>query len=243
MREVVFEDRKLNCKKNAWPLLYSTICFCALISFGSIGFAQAPGGGAVDGGDGGGGGGGGVATPSDQNSNVTTGDGAVDPATDQVDIEISENERNQGFVGATSANIAGTEEGFVGAVSEQSGPPLDDNASFGGGVNDVAPTIPGGANGENNSFTVTRRSIRARLRPNFYAPVNSGEDVSNRFQNHFSRQPGSQLSGSSYNITVNNRTAYIRGSVNTPADSERLERQLRLEPGVYRIVNELSISR
>jgi len=190
LSKVVFEDRRLNCKKYTWSLLYCALCFCALISLASAGFAQDFGGGGVDGGGGVG------AAPADQNANVTAGDGAVDAGTDQVDIEISENERNQGFVGATSANIVGAEEGFVGAVSEQSGPPLTDDASFGGGVNDVAPTVPGDASGENNSFTVTRRSIRARLRPNFYAPVTSGEVVSSRFQNHFSRQPGSQLSGS-----------------------------------------------
>ena len=239
----------MSFKKNAWSLLYLVICFCAVISFSSIGLAQDLGGGGagVDGGGGaavggGGGGGAGVVDPSDQNSNVTLGDGEIDTG-NQVDLEFSsENERNQGFVGATTTDIAGSEAGFAGAVSEQTGPPLTDGASFGGGVNDIAPTIPGSANGENSSFTVIRKSIRARLRPSFYAPETSGEVVSSRFQSHFSRQPGSQLSGSGYTVTVTDRTAYIRGRVNTARDSERLERQLRLEPGVYRIVNELSVA-
>ena len=166
---------------------------------------------------------------------------------DLVSIETSENTRNQGFVGATAPGIsAEPQDGFVGAVSEQSGPPLA-AGSFGGGVNDVAPPSFSGAadgGGEAPGFTVNRRSpgVRARLRPSFYAPAVPGTAVPTRFQSHFNRQPGSQRTGNQYSVTVNNRTAYIRGWVNSAADSQRLERQLRLEPGIYQIVNELSFS-
>ena len=166
---------------------------------------------------------------------------------DLVSIETSENTRNQGFVGPTAPGIsAEPQDGFVGAVSEQSGPPLA-AGSFGGGVNNVTPPTFGGAattdGGEDRGFTVVRRSVRARLRPSFYAPRVPDAAVTSRFQNRFSRQPGSQSTGGQYSVSVNNRTATIRGWVNSAADSQRLERQLRLEPGVYRIVNELSFAR
>jgi len=181
-------------------------------------------------------------------------DGDVDLSEGNVNIEVSENTRNQGFVGATTQDISNQETGFIGAASEMSGPPLVDGQNFGGGVNQFTPTIPAANNnaaggggqqgfgGTGNGVTIQRRSLRARLRPSFYAPPVPGRVVSNRFQSHFSRQPGSQLTGQGYSVRVENRTAFINGTVNTRADSERLERQLRLEPGVYKIVNELSIS-
>ena len=171
------------------------------------------------------------------------GGGGVAGFGDQVDISTSENTRNQGFVGPTAPGITTeSDNGFIGAVSEESGPPLVDGASFGGGVNDIVPPTFDAADGETDGFTVVRRSVRARLRTSFSAPVVPNRVVSSRFQNHFSRQPGSQFPGARYSVTVTNRTAYIRGSVASAADSQRLERQLRLEPGVYRIVNELSVA-
>lgn len=257
LRKFVFEDGTLNFDlnfpKRAWALaVVSTICLSGFLSFGSAAWAQDQGGGGQIGG--------GqfpdpgqqppVAPAQGQNTNQSSststsgGDGIIDPTTNNVDIELSENTRNQGFVGATAPGISTeSDAGFVGAVSEQSGPDLVEDASFGGGVNNVAPVVPVlGANGEVNSFSVVRKSIRARLVPNFYAPATPGNQVSTRFQNRLSRQPGSQFSGSSYSVTVSDRTAYIRGSVNSTADSQRLERQLRLEPGVYQIVNELSVA-
>lgn len=230
----------MSCYKNIRKNFQSSfllLALTALLSLGSVGVVHAQDGigdlqdlvpGGADGGGGGAAGG---------------GAGAAGGADDLVSIETSENTRNQGFVGATAPGIsAEPQDGFVGAVSEQSGPPLA-NGSFGGGVNDVAPPTIEAADGEADSFTVTRRSIRARLRPSFSAPVIPNAVVTSRFQNHFSRQPSAGFTGDQYSVTVNNRTAYIRGRVNSFADSQRLERQLRLEPGVYRIVNELSYAR
>ena len=224
----------MNFRRN-FRLSFVLLVFSAVLPLGFAGIVHAQGDlGDLEalippGGDGGGGG----------------GAGGFGGGADQVDIQTSENTRNQGFVGPTAPGIsAEPQDGFVGAVSEQSGPPLA-AGSFGGGVNNVTPPTFSGANtggggGEMNGFTVNRRSVRARLRPSFYAPRAPSAVVTSRFQNHYSRQPGSQSTGGQYSIAVNNRTAYIRGWVNNAADSQRLERQLRLEPGVYRIVNELS---
>ena len=218
----------MSCFKRFGSLLLA-INLSALILLCSVGNVQ----GQIDGGDLGGGFGDGAGA-----------DGGGGDDTGNVGIETSENTRNQGFVGATAPGIAEeSENGFVGAVSENSGPDIVAGQSFGGGPNDFTPNSFDGADGESESFSVIRKSIRARLVPSFYSPPTPSGVVSSRFQNHFSRQPGSQFSGAQYSVTVTDRTAYIRGSVSSEADSERLERQLRLEPGVYRIVNELSVNR
>lgn len=206
-----------------------------------------------------------INNPGTQNigatGNVRTGGGDPDITQRQVDIEIAEDTRNQGFVGATTSAVTAagndangefsTGHRYVGAVSEQSGSPLSGDASFGGGLNTRSPIIGsanatgggggfGGANGV--VTTITRRSVRARLRPSFYAPRPSDQTVSNRFQSRFVRQPGSNLVGNGYSVNVQNRTAFVTGTVNSQMDSERIVRQLRLEPGVYKVVNQLSIS-
>ena len=183
-------------------------------------------------------------------ANLQGSDGTADPTVDNVDIDIAEDTRNQGFIGATSANITGSDTGFVGAASETSGPALSADASFGGDFNSAAPVVNtggGGAGGggiagaTGNVSNIARRSIRAKLVPSFYSPRPTDQSVSNRFQSRFARQPGSNVVGNGYSVRVENRTAFVSGFVNTRADSDRIERQLRLEPGVYKIVNRLSL--
>lgn len=168
--------------------------------------------------------------------------------------EFSEDTRNQGFIGSSATRIQ--EFGFVGRPSVLIGPPLSEGASLGGGVNDsVGSTVNIGGGGGNargggaagfgaasNGVTITRRSMRSKVRPNFSAPRLNGAQVSNRFDSHYSLQPGSQFQRKNYSINIQNRTAFLNGSVTTLAESERLVRQLRLEPGVYKIVNQLQIS-
>ena len=196
------------------------------------------------------------ASNQDAGSSDDTGTGEVGDITEAVNLDASEDQRNQGFVGATASDV---QAGFVGASSDRSGPPLAAGATFGGGVNGsvssqftaAAPnTNSGGGRGGQaagfgaaaNGVSVIRKSIRARLRPNFSAPRPSGSQVSNRFNDHFFRQPGLQLRASQFSITVENRTAFLRGTVDSAAAGERLVRQLRLEPSVYKIVNQLQIS-
>ncbi|MDG1873095.1 MAG: BON domain-containing protein [Mariniblastus sp.] len=190
-------------------------------------------------------------TQGGDQSTVNTGDGRVDPSVDNVEIEFSENTRNQGFVGATTSNIVETETGFVGAASEQSGPALSEDASFGSGANDYSPVVPGlarpstggggVAGGTEIYSSIVRKGIRAKLVPSFYAPKPSSVNVANRFRTRFAAQPGGRPATRGYSVTVKNQTAYLNGTVSSPVDSQKLERQLRLEPGVYKIVNRLSI--
>ena len=186
-------------------------------------------------------------------SNVDTGGGeGVGDLGDAVDISTSEDQRNQGFVGATAPGIQ--QFGFVGAAGENSGPPLAEGATFGGGINDATASrinIAGGTAGQgggsaattDTGINITRRSVRSRLRQSFTAPQSSSHQVSSRFFNHLNRQPGTQNLNGRYSIWIENRTAYLNGLVETQADSDRLVRQLRLEPGIYQIVNQLEVSR
>ncbi len=182
-------------------------------------------------------------------------DGDVDPV-DAVKLETSDDTRNQGFVGSTATRV--TEFGFVGASSETSGPPLAEGATFGGGVNTggAAGGAGGGRGaagggqigqgfggaGTQNGFSVTRQSLRARLVPSFSAPVVSSAEVADRFNASFARLPESLIMSGQYQVSVNNRTATITGFVPTRADSDRLVRQLRLQPGIYKIDNQLQVA-
>jgi hypothetical protein len=165
-------------------------------------------------------------------------------------VTISEDVRNQGFVGATATRVR--DFGFVGAAADLSGPPLAPEATFGGGVNNTVGGGGGaggraavgqgfGAAGTQNGFSVTRQNLRARLVPSFSSPTQTASQVVSRFNNDFYRLPIAQEFSGEYEVSVNQRTATITGSVRSPADADRLIRQLRLQPGIYHIDNQLRI--
>lgn len=188
--------------------------------------------------------GGGDGSNTSPPAEVEAGDGRIDLDEPTVDIELSDDERNQGFVGASAPRII--ERGFVGAASNLSGPPLAPEATFGGGVNDsvTSQAIAGGAGGQGGAqigFSVTRRSLRAKLRPAFSSPRPLAAQVVSRFGEHLSRQPGGQSLIGQYSVSISNRTAVLSGKVKTRQEADRLVRQLRLEPGVYKIVNKLEV--
>ncbi len=163
--------------------------------------------------------------------------------------------RNQGFVGPTGTRIQ--ENGFIGQPGELSGPPLSDGASFGGGTNDVGSGGgTGGGGGRRNNqnqntgfggtgqvkgFQVFRSSVRANLRPQFSSPRASGSRVADRFQNRIRRIPNMGNDGAGVQISIANQTATIQGFVGSAEERSRIERQLRLEPGVYRVNNQSQI--
>lgn len=180
-----------------------------------------------------------------------SGDANLD-LSESLDIEISPDTRNQGFIGATAPGIQ--ELGFVGAASDNSGPPLAEGASFGGGVNSSVGGGGGGARGTagqgqgfgpagaENGFTVIRGNLRTRLRPRYAVPQVAPQEISSRFNNRFYRLPESDEFAGQFSISINNRTATISGAVESQEHSDRIVRQLRLEPGVYAIDNQLRIS-
>ena len=124
----------------------------------------------------------------------------------------------------------------------------------GGGLN-------GGFGGQNqlgtgttNGFQVIRQSLRTRLVPSINARPISNEQTVNRFQNRISRQPVPQLQNQAFagfasqdsattsvNVQIENRTATLTGYAGSDSERNRWERQLRLEPGVDRIVNQIQL--
>ena len=222
-------------------------------------FAQTIPGGDITAPDGDTGGGGGESTTS----NVSGNDGEIGD-TPNVEIDVSDDVRNQGFVGPTAGTIQNgrtTEQasafernaGFIGSASDSSGPPLSDGGTFGGdGTNSSGGSFSGGGGaarggggftGAQSGVNIVRQSLRARLAPTFYAPKIPPTQITNRFNNRLMRQPGGTMVGTGYSIQVVDRTAYINGTVPNNQESERLVRQLRLEPGIYKIVNQLQIAK
>lgn len=189
------------------------------------------------GGDAVGGGAGGGSTASDGTLET------VDPFRLEFNIE---ERRNQGFVGPTAQII--NESGFIGTPSEQSALPLAEGRSIGGTVNDgrgvrAAPNSSVGTtiNSQQNGFTVQRQGIRAKLRPDFLAPQTPNYVIESRFQNRIARQPVVQRMGQGVMISVANKTATLTGSVSSDAERKIMIRQLRLEPGIYKIVDQTSV--
>ena len=164
----------------------------------------------------------------------------------------SEDVRNQGFVGATGNRIQ--EQGFVGPPGESSAPPLADGASFGGGVNDSATGGGGGAGrnvggnrqtgfgafGQAKGFQVIRKGVRTRLSPRFASPSRSTEEVAMRFSNRIQRQPVIAFDGGGLSVEINQRVATVTGFAQSEAERNRFIRQLRLEPGIDRVVDQVS---
>jgi hypothetical protein len=123
----------------------------------------------------------------------------------------------------------------------------------------------GGA-GTQNGFVVIRQNLRTNLVPRFYAPAVNGQQTAIRFQQRIARQPmpiavaspsvampgGIQLAPAmqllpvapmdSVQVIIENRTATLIGRTETLEERDRWERQLRLEPGVDRIVNQIEVS-
>ncbi len=169
---------------------------------------------------------------------------ALDTEIPEIAIPEFEDRRNQGFIGATGSNVQ--ELGFVGGLSQFVGGSTE--GSFGGDVNANSGSA-GGRGGGNagfsgggtaNGFQLVRpKYIRTRLRANFDAPQIPNEFISNQFSNRLNQLPAVG-SSPTVNESINNRTATITGRTSSPEAAVRIERQLRLEPGVSRVVNQLT---
>lgn len=186
--------------------------------------------------------------------------GNIDGAAD-LDLGGSgEDNRNQGFIGATADRV--TENTFVGSTSQTFGA-LAEDGTFGGGVNaGTISTIPGGGGGGGgggnvgggqggaggitgtDSGSIFRSNLRTRLRPAFAAPVIPAQVTETNFYNNLARQPSAQSLVGRYQVSVQNGAVTVTGVVDSQADADRLIRQLRLQPGIYgRIDNQLQVIR
>jgi hypothetical protein len=191
--------------------------------------------------------------------------GAIDPTQSlslSQDVEVPEiivptNVRNEvPFVGPSSANpvfnpfegvgALGGAGGGAGGLGSQIG-----GSAFGGqlgggqfGANQFGGQFGGqlGGFGQQNGL-IQRKNVRAVLRPAFASPVVTGTQISNRFENRLYRIPSIQRLGGSENVrvTVTDGTAVISGNVQSSDARTKIERMAKLEPGIYRVVNQLEI--
>ncbi len=243
------QDLRFNLVKQVANLACSFVLVLAFASFASAQRDQ--GGGDLGGGDFGGGNIP-ITDPGLQDQgdtgNTNTGGGEGDGEIDSVDpIRLGfdiEDMRNQGFVGPTAPYTA--ENGFVGPPSDnnQLGGLAEERFTGGGTNSDLGnrSATTTSRNLQENGFTVIRKSIRSRLRPAFAAPSTPGFVAVSRFQSRMLRQPVVRNFGSGINVTISNRTAVLTGTVRTEAERQIIKRQLRLEPGVYRIEDRTKVA-
>jgi hypothetical protein len=203
--------------------------------------------GGQDGGQGGGNGNTGGGTGGGGGTSLS--DFGLDNLDIGMDFVPTPNDRYRGFVGPTSESMLNNENGivFVGPSSEvgeagsyggQQGTGTAGGGNGGGGFQNGGNLGFGTANETN--FTVDRPlPIRTRLVPNFLSPARTDSLINSRFNRRISRMPVTRNFGANVQVSFEGQTAYLRGTVRNSQQADLLERQLRLEPGVYRIVNEL----
>jgi hypothetical protein len=176
-------------------------------------------------------------------------------------------ERNQGFIGPNAQQII--TQGFVGASTQLSGAQPANGTSFGGGVNTQGAGAGGGGgiggaqglratgtNGGlgrnamgglggfgNNATAGVRRNVRNRLVNQVQVNRVPAAEVAQRFTTRLDRIPLAANAGNDVKIALENGTAVLTGSVPSSEAANRIERQLRLEPGVYKIDNRLEVNR
>jgi hypothetical protein len=179
-------------------------------------------------------------------------------------------ERNQGFIGPNAQQII--TQGFVGASTQLSGGQPANGASFGGGVNTqgagASGARPGGGVGGAQGLRATgaagglgrnamgglggfgggatagvRRNVRNRLVNQVQVNRVPAAEVAQRFATRLDRIPLAANAGNDVKIALENGTAVLTGSVPSSEAANRIERQLRLEPGVYKVDNRLEVNR
>ena len=162
-----------------------------------------------------------------------------------------ENPRDSGFVGVSPGNIPEAFGTFrhVGPIQGAIG---GDGGGEGGG-----PTTPGrgggvggagGGAGSETGFEIVRQPtnavtpLRSRIVPRFssrpIAPAFVSSQVNQRFNPAVLRQ-----SGYNANISVQGRTAFVSGTAPNQQQARILSRQLRFEPGISRVRNQMRFGR
>lgn len=163
--------------------------------------------------------------------------------------EISDDRFINGFIGRTKANIE--EQGFVGPtqgnLEQVSGSGTTGGATSGrttGGQTGGFGGFGGfGGAGATNGFSITRSNVRARVRPNFSYRSIPTEVTATNFQNRIQRLPNlREASPQNISVKIEGTTATLNGSAPNQEAIDNLVGQLRMEPGVYRIVNQVQIT-
>ena len=167
--------------------------------------------------------------------------GVVENSTFDLEVPVPVDQRNRrGFVGASFDNPDEVvlPEGFkfVGAASAETA--TTRGGAGGGGRGGVG----GGTNVSDGIFVNRNTPIRTRMVPNFRSPQLSPVSVSNRFNRRVNALPSTSSLGRSMNVVMQGRTAVIQGTAQNRDQIMRIANQLRFEPGVSRIVSQVTIT-
>ncbi len=154
------------------------------------------------------------------------------------ETEPIESQRLQPFVGGSIDNF--TEQNLAHPRSQIA--PGSGGQSTGGSQ--------GGGNrgnaqsGATNGFEVVRGGIRTRLVPKFLVNRTSlsSETISTNFNSRLNRLPVTQSFAGNVNLIVDGRKGILTGNVSNDEDRARVERLARLEPGIYQIDNQITVS-
>lgn len=169
------------------------------------------------------------------------GDFDLDSVIDQNMVEIAPDARqNAGFIGASVVAEREDENRqfrFIGARGSGDGAGAAPRAGTAGGGG-------GGGGGAAERIRIQRSTpVRARLVPRFSAPRLAPRTVTSRVTTRLNSLPATRQFANSMNVSMQGRTAVISGNARNQGQVNRISRQLRLEPGVSRIVNRVSVPR
>lgn len=174
-------------------------------------------------------------------------DAMLDIGGEQFEFE----EITNAFVGSTGATIA--EDGFVGSIQESmtgqtsgtgggstgGNTGLRNAGNTGRGLNSGL----GGFGGSQYVQQIPRGGVRARLVNRVGGVRPTGQFVRERVESRFLQTPALQSSSlAGVSISVDNGTATLTGVASSQEIADRLVRQLRLEPGVYKVDNRLTVA-
>lgn len=166
------------------------------------------------------------ATGASANPFGTAASGVFSPATSSLLGTAAMGSTVRGLSGLSSSGMGGMGISGMGGMSGMGG-------AMGGRSN--------AANMNRNNQSQNQTKIRSSVRLGFELPARRAEERSQALQ---ARIPLLRLGSSSQNVQVSmqGRTAVLRGRIATQADSSLAERLLQLEPGVDEVRNELVVS-
>lgn len=162
----------------------------------------------------------------------------------------------RGFVGGSSAAMpAPNSVDFVGGVNSSTGTGgsaqglagrgQTANRAAGGRQQNALGALGGmggvGGVGNANGGEIQRRGVRARVASRINVQLPDSAQVYDRFVSKINRLPSNAKTTDGVQIRIDNKTATLTGESSSRSDVDALIRQLRLEPGVYRVVDQVQI--
>ncbi len=108
-----------------------------------------------------------------------------------------------------------------------------------GGLGGFGQQMFGGMGGNQNAG-----GLRGEFNPVFMSnsPPVQIDRVPQQFNASFAHQPASQYFAGQYQVQMDGSTAVVTGRVASQADANQLISQLRLQPGIYKIENQLEVA-